>query len=73
MEATRQAADGSFTLGPVANATLLNSTYLRLEGVPATVAWLQYTPQRSAGTLPTVRPLPLCDPNPAVHLYRRGL
>lgn len=56
-EATRQAADGSFTLGPVANATLLNSTFLRMEGVPATVSWLQFSPTHTAGTLATVSPL----------------
>ena len=52
-------ADGSFTLGPCANATLLNSTHMRLLGVPPSVAWLQFSPQHRAGTLPTVRSCPL--------------
>ncbi|KAK9841951.1 hypothetical protein WJX81_000702 [Elliptochloris bilobata] len=51
--AARQASDGSFTLGPCANATLLNSTYLRMEGVPSSVSWLQLAPAHTAGTLPT--------------------
>lgn len=54
--AAQQAADGSFTLGPCTSATLLNSTYLRMEGVPASVSWLQLAPTHTAGVLPTVRP-----------------